>query len=92
MSLWKSGVVAVARGVCSSTLRQCSRMETNLPWRSNLTLRSRVDAPGYGAYRVIETRASWSTAETAIIVCDMWDLHHCLNATRRGRRARATDQ
>lgn len=27
---------------------------------------------------------SWAAAETAIIVCDMWDLHHCLNATRRG--------
>ena len=26
----------------------------------------------------------WSAAETAVIVCDMWDLHHCLNATRRG--------
>jgi type 1 glutamine amidotransferase/nicotinamidase-related amidase len=49
----------------------------------NLTLRSRVDAPGYGAYRVVETRKSWNTDETAIIICDMWDLHHCLNATRR---------
>ena len=26
----------------------------------------------------------WAPRETAIIVCDMWDLHHCLNATRRG--------
>ncbi|MEE2991275.1 MAG: ThuA domain-containing protein, partial [Planctomycetota bacterium] len=25
----------------------------------------------------------WSAAETAVVVCDMWDLHHCLNATRR---------
>ena len=22
--------------------------------------------------------------KTALIVCDMWDLHHCLNAVRRG--------
>ena len=26
---------------------------------------------------------AWKANETAIIVCDMWDLHHCLNAVRR---------
>ncbi|MDG2129180.1 MAG: isochorismatase family protein [Fuerstiella sp.] len=25
----------------------------------------------------------WKPKETAIIVCDVWDLHHCLNAVRR---------
>ena len=25
---------------------------------------------------------SWAPQETAIIVCDMWNLHPCLNATR----------
>lgn len=25
----------------------------------------------------------WDTAQTAVIVCDVWDLHHCLNAVRR---------
>lgn len=25
----------------------------------------------------------WSPTETAIIVCDVWDKHHCLNAVRR---------
>ncbi len=25
----------------------------------------------------------WDPAETAIIVCDVWDYHHCLNAVRR---------
>ena len=50
----------------------------------NLTLRSRVESPALGgACRVIETPVAWKTKETAIIVCDMWDLHHCLNATRR---------
>ncbi len=28
---------------------------------------------------------AWKAAETAVIVCDMWDLHHCLNAVRRAR-------
>ncbi len=26
----------------------------------------------------------WDPRRTALIVCDMWNLHHCLNATRRG--------
>jgi hypothetical protein len=25
----------------------------------------------------------WQPRETALIVCDMWDSHHCLNAVRR---------
>ncbi|MCA1686239.1 MAG: ThuA domain-containing protein [Planctomycetia bacterium] len=36
-----------------------------------------------GASRVVEQPAEWDPKKTAIIVCDMWDLHHCLNATRR---------
>ena len=30
------------------------------------------------------TRAeSWKPHETAVIICDMWDSHHCVNAVRR---------
>ena len=32
-----------------------------------------------------ERTEQWEPAETALIVCDMWNLHHCLNATRRVR-------
>ena len=49
----------------------------------NLVLRSRADTPGQGAARVVETPAVWNPGRTAAIVCDMWDLHHCLNAVRR---------
>jgi putative membrane-bound dehydrogenase-like protein len=28
-------------------------------------------------------RLAWDPAKTAIVVCDMWDLHHCKNATDR---------
>jgi len=27
---------------------------------------------------------TWDAGKTAVIVCDMWDAHHCLNATKRG--------
>ena len=51
----------------------------------NLTLRHRVptseDSPRYHA---LLEKQNWKGSETAVIVCDMWDLHHCLNATRRG--------
>lgn len=43
-----------------------------------LTLQSRM-AAGQP-----ETKSeTWKPAETALIICDMWDLHHCLNAVRR---------
>ena len=47
----------------------------------NLTLRSRVEVDG--KFSAVNTPAQWNPAETAIIVCDMWDSHHCLNAVKR---------
>ncbi len=32
---------------------------------------------------VEEVERLWSAKETAVIVCDVWDVHHCLNAVRR---------
>lgn len=44
----------------------------------HLRLQSRMNAGQ------VETKtAEWKPSETAVIVCDMWDLHHCLNAVRR---------
>ena len=44
--------------------------------------RARVQEPGSG-WVVKETQEAWQPNQTAIIVCDMWDSHHCLNAVRR---------
>src|SRR5688572_26478980 len=35
------------------------------------------------SYEVRVKEVLWQPARTAIIVCDMWDSHHCLNAVRR---------
>jgi nicotinamidase-related amidase/type 1 glutamine amidotransferase len=43
--------------------------------------RTRVEQNG--AYVVVERPETWNAGETAVIVCDMWDSHHCLNAVRR---------
>ncbi len=36
-----------------------------------------------GKFRMVEGRERWKPEETAVIVCDMWDLHHCKNAVDR---------
>src|SRR5215208_2790636 len=47
----------------------------------DLRLRSRVEKGG--TYEVVTKPQAWPAAKTAVIVCDMWDAHHCLNAVRR---------
>jgi nicotinamidase-related amidase len=34
-------------------------------------------------YEVVVREVHWRPERTAIIVCDVWDAHHCLNAVRR---------
>lgn len=54
-----------------------------------LTLQKRVETqPASGEFRVTTAAQTWQPKQTAIIVCDMWDLHHCKNAvTREGELA-----
>jgi nicotinamidase-related amidase/type 1 glutamine amidotransferase len=48
-------------------------------------LRSRVEtAKDSGRFHTVTRPQTWDANHTAIIVCDMWDYHHCLNAVRRG--------
>lgn len=50
----------------------------------SLRLRSRIELKDQpGQFQVVEKAAGWEPKETAFIICDMWDLHHCLNAVRR---------
>lgn len=39
--------------------------------------------PGSGQFERSEREARWPAHKTAVIVCDVWDYHHCLNAVRR---------
>lgn len=48
------------------------------------TLQKRAESPpDSGHYKIITTPETWDARRTAIIVCDMWDLHHCKNAVTR---------
>jgi nicotinamidase-related amidase/type 1 glutamine amidotransferase len=64
------------------------------PATLSLSLRKRVETrPGSGRFHTVVQPANWDAKKTAIIVCDMWDLHHCLNAVRReGEMAPRMDQ
>ncbi len=46
-----------------------------------LSLRHRIEIESDGGhFHAIERSETWPADQTAIIVCDMWDLHHCHNA------------
>lgn len=61
---------------------QESPARPSAPW--NLVLESRVETgPGSGAWVPQRRAVQWSPVRTAIIVCDVWDYHHSINAVRR---------
>ncbi|MEI8212724.1 MAG: ThuA domain-containing protein [Planctomycetota bacterium] len=47
-----------------------------------LARQDEVDA-GTGRFHRISESVSWKADQVAVIVCDVWDSHHCLNAVRR---------
>jgi len=52
----------------------------------SLSLRARRrdrQQPGGSKVRVTERTLRWEVAQTAIIICDMWDTHTCLTAAQR---------
>src|SRR5689334_9491153 len=51
--------------------------------RADITVQKRSRLENNGAWSLKEANETWRPSETAIIVCDMWDSHHCLNAVRR---------
>jgi len=56
---------------------QSSRLTLQLRYRTETKL-------GSGRFHTLTRTETWKPSQTAVIVCDMWDLHSCLNATRRG--------
>ena len=48
----------------------------NLQWQQETSI-------GSGCFALHEREELWKAHQTAIIVCDVWDYHHCLNAVRR---------
>ena len=52
----------------------------------SMTFHTRARVPvatGSDRIEVIEKQVQWDPARTALVVCDMWDKHHCPDATER---------
>ena len=65
---------------CRYSAEQFSRWSTEAPTTLRLSARRRVDQGG--RLSIVHPEAVWKASETAIIVCDMWDDHSCLNSVR----------
>ena len=63
----------------------CPAQDSEKKTKLELKVRERKEtAGGCGRYHALQRQESWSPTNSAVVVCDMWDLHHCLNATLRG--------
>jgi len=50
----------------------------------NLVLRRSVETQkGSGNWRETEQKSSWNPAQTAVVICDMWNRHWCESAHGR---------
>ena len=49
----------------------------------HLELQTQVNSETEGVYSILHREEKWSPNQTAIIVCDVWDYHHCFNAVKR---------
>jgi type 1 glutamine amidotransferase/nicotinamidase-related amidase len=57
---------------------------SDMPVQVSFRVRKQVETKtGSGRYHTITETKTWNPQETAVIVCDVWDAHHCLNAVRR---------
>ncbi|MFO0901702.1 MAG: isochorismatase family protein [Pirellulales bacterium] len=75
------GARAVVWSVVATLLALISAVATNAQEPLKVNLRRQVrDGEGWS---VQESRESWTPSHTALIVCDVWDAHHCLNAVWR---------
>jgi nicotinamidase-related amidase len=69
--------------------RSCAGAEgsdgaTPSPTLLALHARTRVETkPGSGRFNAVTRPLAWDASRTAIVVCDMWNVHWCQGATRR---------
>src|SRR5437867_489672 len=66
------------------TVGLCLVAESMAGEQLKFTQRSRAPSiKDKGDYDVVLKEATWNPKQTAVIVCDMWDSHHSLNAVKR---------
>ncbi|MCC9603242.1 isochorismatase family protein [Stieleria sp. JC731] len=67
----------------ASCLCMCSRLKAAEPMGIAVELRSQDRHSSDSPYLPKIDKQTWKAQETAIIVCDMWDSHHCYRAVQR---------
>jgi nicotinamidase-related amidase len=55
-----------------------------VPGTLRLVARSRIEQPsGSGRFQIAEREMRWEVAQTAVIICDMWNAHTCNMSAQR---------
>jgi nicotinamidase-related amidase/type 1 glutamine amidotransferase len=73
MTLWANSA--------SESIGQTEIQETS-SWRFDLRYRIETAADS-GRFHALTRQENWDPAKTVVIVCDVWDSHHSINAVRR---------
>jgi len=83
------GALMPLKGCPACRLLVAALVFTSLPLMAGtvadttITVQKRVRVERDGRWLEQVTVEKWRPQETAAIVCDVWDAHHCLNAVRR---------
>ena len=90
------GVAIALAGVLAwAGLQPCAgQVRDDRPYKPlSLVLQNRVAAGDKsGRYQLRRRRQQWDPRRTALIVCDMWDLHHCKRRRIRPRNGAAHER
>ena len=78
------GVLGVVGGIVMAASMRAGQAAPDVAGTFDLSLRRQVPGGEDRAFwRTVESPAAWNASETAVIVCDVWDLHHCRRAVER---------
>ncbi len=72
-------VVAFVLGIATASAQDSPQ---NAEWQFQLRYRTET-SPSSGRFHTLLREETWQPTKTAIIVCDVWDTHHSINAVRR---------
>ena len=76
-------MLAIGVGAVAAVGAGAQRFATRSSGVNLLRINARRRGGEGDAARVVEAEFLWQPSETAIIICDMWDDHYCLNAVTR---------
>jgi nicotinamidase-related amidase len=68
----------------SATIQVQAQRKNDVVQKIKMSLQKRVPSDiEPGSYMIVNEIQEWNTKETAIIICDMWNVHWCKGATER---------